>query len=131
MLDRDAIADLFSSFGPVSIRRMFSGFGVYSDGICFALHLRDVFYLKADGATIPSFESEGVRPFSYDARGKTVVIRSYWQMPERLYDDPDELAQWARRALDVARRAKDAKPKRRSKRPAAKSSKKPVARKRA
>jgi DNA transformation protein len=29
---------------------------------------------------------------------------SYRKMPERLYDDPDELAQWAARALAAAQR---------------------------
>jgi DNA transformation protein len=32
-------------------------------------------------------------------------------MPERLYDDPDELAIWAERALAVARRASEPKAK--------------------
>lgn len=123
-MDKDAIADLFSAFGPVSIRRMFSGYGLFSDGICFALHLRDEFYLKADVSTIPAFEAEGVRPFSYDARGKTVTVNSFWQMPGRLYDDPDELALWVRQALDVARRLKVAKPKRVAKRPSVKRPKK-------
>jgi DNA transformation protein len=38
---------------------------------------------------------------------------SYWQLPDRLYDDADELADWARAALAVARRAKVPKPRRR------------------
>lgn len=112
MMDKDTIADLFSAFGPVSIRRMFSGYGLYSDGICFALHLRGEFFLKADATTIPAFEAEGVHPFCYNARGRTVTVNSFWQMPQRLYDDPDELATWAGRALDVARRVQAAKPKR-------------------
>jgi DNA transformation protein len=36
---------------------------------------------------------------------------SYWRMPERLYDDPDELATWAERALAVARHASEPKAK--------------------
>jgi DNA transformation protein len=129
MIDKDTIADLFSAFGPVTIRRMFSGYGLYSDGVCFALHLRDAFFLKADAATIPAFEAENVRPFSYTARGKTVTVNSFWRMPERLYDDPDELAQWARAAVDAARRVQAAKAKRKpiqagkKKRPTAKESK--------
>lgn len=119
MMDKDTIADLFSAFGPVSIRRMFSGYGLYSDGICFALHLRDDIFLKADAVTIPGFEAEGVRPFSYDARGKTVVVNSFWKLPERLYDDPDELALWARQALDVARRVHATRPNRKSAKKAA------------
>jgi DNA transformation protein len=33
----------------------------------------------------------------------------YRQMPERLYDDPDELALWAGRALEAAQRKSIAK----------------------
>jgi len=39
---------------------------------------------------------------------------SYWRLPERLYDDPDELAVWAARALAIAERKKF-KPRRRAK----------------
>ena len=30
---------------------------------------------------------------------------SYWQLPERLYDDPEQLTDWARAALAAAQRA--------------------------
>ncbi len=102
-MDRDFLLDLFSSFGPVTLRRMFSGFGVSRDGINFALVLRGAIYLRADEQTIPQFEAEGTCAFQYVARGKPVTLHSYWQLPERLYDDPDELAVWARNAFDAAR----------------------------
>lgn len=67
--------------------------------------LRDAIYLRANDQTIPQFEAEGVGPFQYVARGKTITLRSYWKLPERLYDDPDELADWARGAFEAARNA--------------------------
>jgi DNA transformation protein len=39
-------------------------------------------------------------------------VNSFWQMPERLYDDPDELADWTRQAVAVAHRAQLKKTKR-------------------
>jgi DNA transformation protein len=117
MIERDTIAELFSAFGPVSARRMFSGYGLFSDGVCFSLCLRDEFFLKADMTTIPRFEAEGARPFSYTARGKTVTVNSFWQMPPRLYDDPDELAEWARAAVHAAVRASAAKLRRKVRQP--------------
>ena len=48
-MDRDFLIDLFSGFGPVTIRRMFSGFGISADGTNFALSLRSGLYLRADG----------------------------------------------------------------------------------
>jgi DNA transformation protein and related proteins len=104
-MDRDFLIDLFSDFGPVTIRRMFSGFGISADGTNFALALRGGLYLRADDQTIPRFETEGSKPFQYQTRAKTVTVGSYWHLPERLYDDPEELTDWARAALAAAQRA--------------------------
>jgi DNA transformation protein len=38
---------------------------------------------------------------------------SYWRAPDRLYDDPDELARWARDALAAAHRSARPKGRRR------------------
>ena len=104
-MDRDFLIDLFSDFGPVTIRRMFSGFGISADGINFALALRGGLYFRADEQTIPRFEAEGSTPFQYQTRAKTVIVNSYWQLPARLFDDSEELADWARAALAAAQRA--------------------------
>jgi len=104
-MDRDFLIDLFADFGPVTIRRMFSGFGISADGTNFALALRGGLYFRADEQTIPRFEAEGSKPFQYQTRAKTVTVGSYWQLPERLYDDPEELTGWARAALATAQRA--------------------------
>jgi len=108
-MDRDTIAELFAAFGPVDVRRVFSGFGVYADDVCFALFLRDDLYLNADETTIPRFVEEGSEPFTYSTAAKTVSVKSYWRVPARLFDDPDELAVWARDAVASASRRKLAK----------------------
>ena len=104
-MDRDFLIDLFSDFGPVTIRPMFSGFGISADGINFALALRAGLYFRADEDSIPRFEAEGSHPFQYQTRVKTVTVNSYWQLPARLFDDPEELTDWARAALAAAQRA--------------------------
>jgi DNA transformation protein and related proteins len=104
-MDRDFLIDLFSDFGPVTIRRMFSGFGISADGTNFALALRSGLYFRADEETIPQFEAEGSKPFQYQTRAKTVTVNSYWELPARLFDDSEELASWARAALTAAQRA--------------------------
>jgi DNA transformation protein len=104
-MDRDFLIDLFADFGPVTIRKMFSGYGISADGTNFALALRAGLYLRADEQTIPQFEAEGATPFQYQTRTKTVTVNSYWQLPARLFDDSEELADWARAALAAAQRA--------------------------
>jgi DNA transformation protein and related proteins len=106
-MDRDFLTDLFADFGPVTIRKMFSGYGISADGINFALALRSGVYLRADETTIPQFEAEGSRPFQYQQRStaKVVTVNSYWELPARLFDDSEELTIWARAALAAAQRA--------------------------
>ena len=104
-MDRDFLIDLFADFGPVTIRRMFSGYGISADGINFALALRAGLYFRADETTIPQFEAEGSKPFQYQTRAKTVTVNSYWQLPARLFDDSEDLSVWARAALAAAQRA--------------------------
>jgi DNA transformation protein len=104
-MDREFLLDMFSDFGPVTIRRMFSGFGISADGTNFALALRAGLYFRADEHTIPQFEAEGSKPFQYQTRTKTITVGSYWQLPARLFDEPEELTEWARAALAAAQRA--------------------------
>jgi DNA transformation protein len=104
-MDRDFLIDLFSDFGPVTIRPMFSGFGISADGTNFAMALRAGLYFRADDQTIPRFEAEGSKPFQYQTSAKTVTVNSYWQLPARLFDEPEELSEWARAALAAAQRA--------------------------
>jgi DNA transformation protein len=106
---------------------MFSGFGISADGTNFALALRSGLYFRADEQTIPQFEAEGSPPFSYQTRTKTVTVASYWQLPARLFDDPEDLTGWARAALAAAQRA--ALRKRPKARKPAKAVKKAVAKK--
>ncbi|MBY0381997.1 MAG: TfoX/Sxy family protein [Xanthobacteraceae bacterium] len=104
--DRDHLLDLFSAFGPIGLRRMFSGFGISADGVNFAMALRAGVIFRVDDATVEKYEAEGAPPFQYTTSKKTVVVQSYRHIPERLYDDAEEFAVWAREALGAARRAK-------------------------
>ena len=118
-MDPEFIRDLFAPFGPVTMKRMFGGAGLWSEGLMFGLVFDGAIFLKVDETSIPDFEREGSRPFVYTrAKSPGRVGRaslSYWRLPERLYDDPDELAVWAGRALAIAQSKKFA-PRPRSKR---------------
>ncbi len=101
-MDKDHLTELFSAFGRIEVRRMFGGAGLFADGVMFGLVSGGVIYLKADAETSPRFAGEGCEPFSYATRTGRRTVTSHWRLPDRLYDDPDELAQWARLALGTA-----------------------------
>ncbi len=105
----DLVADLMAPLGGVSIRRMFGGRGVFKDGLMFALiSSHDVFYLKADEETAAAFAAEGCDQWTPEMKGRAIPM-PYWRAPERLLDEPDEFAAWARAAFAAAVRAESAK----------------------
>jgi DNA transformation protein len=119
-MDSEYLRELFERFRPVSIRRMFSGAGVFADGLMFALVVDGVVYLKVDDNNLADFDAENLPPFSYLRAGAMCALPSYRRMPDRLYDDPGELAQWAARAFAaaVSNAAPRRKPARQQKKPA-------------
>jgi DNA transformation protein len=68
----------------------------------FAILVDETLYLEADAGSSRDFAAEGKGPFTYRAEGRSPVAMSYWEVPDRLLDDPAELALWARRAYAIA-----------------------------
>ena len=102
----DFLRDILSGFAPVTIRNMFGGAGIFHDGVMFGLVADDTLYLRADDNSSAPFEAEGKGPFTYRRKGRGKMTMPYWELPERLLDNPDELALWSARAHEVARRVK-------------------------
>ncbi len=89
-----------------SLKRIFGGAGIYAEGLMFGIVFDETIYLRVDAVSIPDFEREGSTPFVYPLAKSPDRLRrpsqSFWRLPERFYDDPDELALWAGRALAIA-----------------------------
>jgi len=95
--------DLFQEFGPIALKRFFGGEGIYSGDVMIGMIFSDVIYFKTDEETRKAFLAARTKPFSFKkhSTGETVVT-GWFALPDHLYDDPDELAGWARAAYKVA-----------------------------
>ncbi|WP_170113390.1 TfoX/Sxy family protein [Ahniella affigens] len=87
----------------LSLRRMFGGVGVFHDGQMFALSIEEQVYLKADADTEGVFQAKGLRPFTYEAKGKAMVIR-YYELDAEAFEDPAVLKYWVQLAMGAALR---------------------------
>lgn len=96
--------EVFERFGPITARRMFGGYGIYHNGLMFALVSDDTLYLKADAENASHFEKAGLGKFEYAKDGKIMRI-SYYLAPAEILEDRDEAALWARRSYEAALRA--------------------------
>ncbi len=109
---RDYALDLLAPLGPVSARRLFGGGGLFYGEVMFAIISGEELYFKVDDANRPDYEAAGEQPFTYSRGGKDRALKSYYRVPDALYDDADELLVWARKAVDAALKANRAKGKR-------------------
>ncbi len=96
--------DVFRLFGPITLRRMFAGYGVFRDGIMFGLVYEETLYLKVDAENIANFREQGLRQFEYVRQGEIIGL-SYYQAPEAMLDDINEATLWANRSFEAALRS--------------------------
>ena len=102
------VVDLMASIGPVRAKRMFGGYGIFLEGLMFALIADSVLYLKVDGETEAEFESLGLQAFTYEKKGKEYQM-SYFEAPEDALDDAEAMNMWANKAYAAAIRASSKK----------------------
>jgi DNA transformation protein len=96
--------DLFAAFGPIHLRRFFGGEGICVGETMIGMVFGDRIYFKTNEETRKAFVAEKCKPFSFvKTKSGETVVTGWYALPDRIYDDPDELAVWARAALDVVR----------------------------
>jgi DNA transformation protein len=101
---KEFLIEQMAGFGPVTIRAMFGGAGVYHHGLMFALVDDEMIYFKVDDTSRATFEVENLSPFVYAKKDKKIDM-SYFRSPERCLDDADEMVKWCRVAYGVALKA--------------------------
>lgn len=96
----DHVLDLFCGVAALSTRKMFGGIGVYSDGIIFAVMMRDGrLMLKGQGDMVARFDALGMERWTYTRPGKAETAMPYWVLPDNALEDADEATALAREAL--------------------------------
>jgi DNA transformation protein len=113
-MSRDAdfvayVLELLQPLGRCSARKMFGGYGIYGDGLMFALVFDSRLYLKVDGLTKAEFIAADCQPFVYEGQ-KTPIEMSYWTVPEAALESSEDMAPWAQLAMAAALRKANAKP---------------------
>jgi len=69
--------------GNVNSRAMFGGYGIFHEGLMFALIADDTLYFKVDQSNRSMYQEAGSRPFPHGI--------SYWEAPAELLEDDDKL----------------------------------------
>ncbi|HTV45275.1 MAG TPA: TfoX/Sxy family protein [Stellaceae bacterium] len=108
MVASDSFAEFLceelAPLGHVTTRRMFGKTGVFCDGFMLGMVTENTLYFRVDDENRLAFaEAASFPPLNYEKAGQLIDL-SFWRAPERLFDEPEELVEWARAALAAARR---------------------------
>jgi DNA transformation protein len=98
------LREQFAPIGRITLRRMFGKTCVFCDGVMLAMVTENTLYFRVDDHNREMFkEVQSFPPLNYAKKGSTIDL-SFWRVPERLFDEPEELIAWARAALAAAHR---------------------------
>jgi DNA transformation protein len=98
------LQEVFELFGPIQVRKMFGGYGLYHNQIMFALVAEHTIYLKADAENVHLFHNAGLAAFEYNKNGKPTKM-SYYRAPDEIMDDHEQACVWAKTAYQAALRS--------------------------
>lgn len=96
------IQEQLSDFGPIEIKRMFGGIGIFKDSIMFAKIGSNTFRLKVDASNQKQFENFGMKPFHSEKKKKGMP---YWEVPTEILENRTELAKWANQSFKISKAA--------------------------
>lgn len=102
------VVELLSGFGDSSAKRMFGGYGIFREGLMFALIGDGELFLKVDDDNRAEFEARQLGPFTYQKDDKAAHL-SYYACPEEAFRNPAAMARWAELGWGAAVRADEAK----------------------
>ncbi len=99
----DFVLEQMSGLSDVRYKAMFGGYGFYCKGLMFALVAEEQLYFKANDFLADDFIALGLPAFVYHAKGKAMALK-YYQAPEQVFEDPEQMAAWSEKAYQCALR---------------------------
>jgi DNA transformation protein len=93
------IQDVLANIPGVTSRAMFGGYGIYKDGKIFAIIAERRLYFKVGEDNRADYERAGSKPFTYTRPNGKPYEMSYWELPEEVMENREELPHWVEKAL--------------------------------
>jgi len=89
-----------SQVAPISYRRIFNGYGIYHQGVQFAIIVNDRLYFRADEHSRDLYLAKRMTAFL--PASITPSDSNFFQLPDDVLSQPAELIFWMRIAVEAA-----------------------------
>ena len=92
--------ECMANVAAISYRRIFNGYGIYHQHVQFAIIVNDHLYFRADDYSRSLYLAKKMTAFQ--PRTLEAVESNFFQLPEDVLTNPDELHYWMRIAVEAA-----------------------------
>ena len=93
------VGDLLAGIPGVTSRAMFGGYGIYRNGVIFAIIADGRLYFKVDETNRSDYEHYESKPFTYvSPKGKKMTM-GYWELPEEIMEERGEILEWVNKSV--------------------------------
>ena len=96
------VIELLEPIGPLRTGRFFGGVGISNGFVQFAMIMGNSLYFAVNEDTRVKYEQAGMQPFSYMTKKGRVQVCKYFELPEDILTDAEQLRLWANEAMCVA-----------------------------
>jgi len=87
---------------PIKTGRFFGGVGISCHSVQFAMIMGNSLYFVVDDESRKKYQQAGMRPFSYSTKKGEIQVRRYFEVPEEILTDIEQLQLWANEAVGIA-----------------------------
>ena len=88
------VIERLSPIGDIRSRAMFGGYGIFREGLMFALISEDTLYFKVNESNRDVYERAQSKPFPHGI--------SYWEVPTDVLEEDSRLHEWANISIKIA-----------------------------
>ena len=96
------IFDQLAELGEIEMGRFFGGTGFKIGGVQFAMCMGSSLYLVVNDQTRGKYQQAGSGPFSYNTRKGQRLVHRYYQVPDEILEDHDQLIHWVQESIGIS-----------------------------
>jgi len=90
----NSVLEKLEPIGDIKSKAMFGGYGIFHQGLMFALIADDILYFKVDQSNRSDYEKAGSNKFEHGI--------SYWEVPPEVFEDNKSILEWAQNSINIA-----------------------------
>ncbi|HEY6095715.1 MAG TPA: TfoX/Sxy family protein [Gallionellaceae bacterium] len=95
---RDFVLEQLAGLPDLRCKRMFGGYGLYTEGIFFAILFDGRLFFKTHPDTLADFLAQNAPVFTPSEKQ---ILKNYREVPVEILEDSDRLLLWAHKAAQT------------------------------